>query len=73
MMDIKKKKSIEIDEAMDSPKAINALSNEELMRLFGRVEQDEDGQPFIFPEAVEDSEEMNDDGDVSYPRIFDYE
>ena len=54
MVAVKDRKQIEIDDCMDSSKMKEKLTVEDLMRLFGRVEEDEEGVPFIFADEPED-------------------
>jgi SNF2 family DNA or RNA helicase len=62
MMQVKERKQIEIDELMNNSKLREKLTVQDLMRLFGKVEEDEDGKPFIF------ADERSDDG---IPRLAD--
>jgi hypothetical protein len=55
MMAVKERKQIEIDEVMSNSKMKEKLTVEDLMRLFGKVEEDEDGKPFIFADEPEDA------------------
>jgi len=55
MMAMKERKQVEIDEAMSDSRKRD-LSVKDLMKLFGPVEEDEEGHPFIFAE-VDDGEE----------------
>ena len=54
MMQVKEKKQLEIDELMNNSKLSEKLTVEDLMRLFGKVEEDEEGKPFIFADAESD-------------------
>ena len=54
MMQVKEKKQIEIDELMNNSKLRENLKVEDLMRLFGKVEEDEEGRPFIFADSQSD-------------------
>ncbi|KAK5741928.1 hypothetical protein LTR17_003676 [Elasticomyces elasticus] len=51
MMDMKERKQIEIDGAMDDSKGKGDLPVSELLRLFGDVGEDAEGRPFIFAES----------------------
>ena len=51
MMAMKERKQIEIDEVMNSSKMREKLSVEDLMRLFGKVGEDDEGKPFIFADG----------------------
>jgi len=55
MMAMKEKKQLEIDEAMSDSRK-REMSIKDLMKLFGPVDEDDEGRPFIFAE-VDDSEE----------------
>ncbi|KAK1061371.1 hypothetical protein LTR74_011122 [Friedmanniomyces endolithicus] len=55
MMAMKEKKQLEIDEAMSDSRK-REMSIKDLMKLFGAVDEDNEGRPFIFAE-VDDSEE----------------
>ena len=61
-MQVKERKQIEIDELMNNSKLREKLNIQDLMRLFGKVEEDEEGKPFIF------ADERSDDG---FPRLAD--
>ena len=54
MMAVKERKQIEIDDCMNSSKMREKLTVKDLLRLFGKVEEDEDGIPFIFADEHED-------------------
>lgn len=54
MTAVKERKQIEIDDVMDSERMKEGLSTKDLMRLFGNVEDDEEGRPFIFADEPED-------------------
>jgi SNF2 family DNA or RNA helicase len=54
MMAVKERKQIEIDDCMNSSKMKEKLNVEDLLRLFGKVEEDEEGVPFIFADEPED-------------------
>jgi hypothetical protein len=54
MMQVKERKQIEIDELMNNSKLRENLTVIDLMRLFGKVEEDEEGRPFIFADAQPD-------------------
>ena len=47
LMAMKDRKQVEIDEVMESK---DKLTVQDLMRLFGKVGEDGEGRPFIFPE-----------------------
>jgi hypothetical protein len=49
MAAMKERKQVEIDEVMETK---HRPSIDDLMRLFGRVEHDENGKPFIFPDTT---------------------
>ena len=63
MMQVKERKQIEIDELMNNSKLREKLTVEDLMRLFGKVEEDEEGRPFIFADARSDDGIPRADGD----------
>lgn len=50
MMSLKEKKNLEIDEVMSNSSKAKDISVVELMRLFGKTSEDEEGRPFIFVE-----------------------
>lgn len=54
MMEMKDRKKLEIDEVMNGSKMREKLSVEDLMRLFGKVKEDENGVPFIFTDEPND-------------------
>lgn len=59
IINLQKNKQIDIDAVMDESKRKEKLSIHELMRLFGQVKEDGEGQPFIFAEdAFNDDEEF---------------
>ncbi|TKA37012.1 hypothetical protein B0A54_11376 [Friedmanniomyces endolithicus] len=55
MMAMKENKQLEIDEAMSDSRK-REISIKDLMKLFGPVDEDDEGRPFIFAE-VDDGEE----------------
>lgn len=55
MMAVKERKQIEIDDVMNSNRMKEKLTVEDLMRLFGKVEEDEEGKPFIFADEPDDA------------------
>ncbi len=59
MMAMKERKQVEIDEAMSESRKRD-LSVKELMKLFGPVDEDDEGHPFIFAE---------DDGSEEHLRV----
>lgn len=59
IQDRKADKDSEIDELMDSHNKQEKLPLEELMRLFGKVGEDEDGRPFIFARPSNDDERFD--------------
>ena len=63
-MQVKERKQIEIDELMNNSKLREKLTVQDLMRLFGKVEEDGEGKPFIF------ADERSDDID-GIPRLAD--
>ncbi|EME40686.1 hypothetical protein DOTSEDRAFT_177817 [Dothistroma septosporum NZE10] len=71
MMAVKDRKQVEIDAVMENSSK-QSLSVNDLMRLFGnKVGEDNDGRPFIFPDAEDDEEwlhreddEENEDNDM---------
>ena len=65
MMAMKERKQIEIDEVMDDSKRKEKLSVDDLMRLFGPVDKDSEGKPFIFAEGAD----QYDDGDPEHMRL----
>ncbi|TKA83177.1 hypothetical protein B0A55_00717 [Friedmanniomyces simplex] len=56
MVDMKERKQIEIDEAMSDSRKRD-MSVKDLLKLFGPVEEDDEGHPFIFAEGNEHDEE----------------
>lgn len=52
MMAMKERKQIEIDEVM-AGRQEKRFAPEELMRLFGPVDEDEEGRPYIMAEKTE--------------------
>lgn len=54
MMELKERKKVEIDEVMNSSRMRDKLTVDDLLRLFGRVGSDEQGNPFIFAEETSD-------------------
>jgi hypothetical protein len=50
-----------IDAALDDSKRKEILGTNELMSLFGRVIEDEEGRPFIFAHEDRDGDDENDD------------
>ena len=52
-MALKERKQIEIDGIMLEARRKELLTVRDLMRLFGNVEDDEHGRPFIFPSQHE--------------------
>jgi hypothetical protein len=55
-----------IDAALDDSKRKEILDTSELLSLFGRVVEDEDGRPFIFAhDGRGDDDELDDDGSLS--------
>ena len=73
MMQVKDKKQMEIDELMNNSKLSEKLTVEDLMRLFGKVEEDEEGKPFIFADAESDDgvprlADMDDENEFGFMR-----
>lgn len=58
-------KQVPIDALMDDKTRKEKLEVQDLMRLFGRVHEDETGRPFIF--AHDDRNDDNDDEPVRSP------
>ncbi|SMR58591.1 unnamed protein product [Zymoseptoria tritici ST99CH_1E4] len=50
MFQVKERKIDEIEKVMESAKDQKTLTEEDLMKMFGPVGEDEEGHPFIFPE-----------------------
>ncbi|KAF2482961.1 SNF2 family N-terminal domain-containing protein [Neohortaea acidophila] len=57
MHEIKKNKDIEIDDCLGTHQRGEKMEVHELMKLFGTVENDEDGRPFIHPNPIEEIED----------------
>lgn len=57
MHEIKKNKDIEIDDCLGTHQRGEKMEVHELMKLFGTVENDEEGRPFIHPNPIEEIED----------------
>ncbi|KAH9827589.1 SNF2 family N-terminal domain [Teratosphaeria destructans] len=57
MMALKERKQIEIDEVMNDAQKVDKLTVNDLMSLFGKVAEDENGKAFIFADVDETNTE----------------